>query len=67
MDGIDEGGVRGANPKEVKSLGAEPVIATLIVGSGARVEVAARAEDRGIALGPFSQRAAEDTGGETPQ
>ncbi len=67
VDGIDEVGVRRADPKEVKGLGAEPVIATLVVGSGARVEVAARAEDRGIALGPFSQRAAEETEGQTSQ
>ena len=67
VDGIDEGGVRRAKPEEVKGLGDEPVIATLVVGTGARVEVAARAEDRGIALGPFLKRAAEKTEGRTPQ
>ncbi len=67
VDGIDEVGVRRAKPKEVKGLGAAPVIATLLVGSGARVEVAARAEDRGIALGPFRKRAAEETEGRTPK
>ena len=67
VDEIDEGGVRRAMANEVKGLGAEPVIATLLVGSGARLEVAARAEDRGIALGPFRKRAAQDTEGRTPQ
>ncbi len=67
VDGIDEGGVRIAKPKEVKGLRAEPVIATLLVGSGARVEVAAAAEDRDILLGPFRKRAAEETEGKTPQ
>ncbi len=67
VDGMDKGGVRRATPEEVKGLGAEPVIATLVVGSGAGVEVAAGAEDRGIALGPFRKRAAEETEGRTPQ
>ena len=66
VDGIDEGGVRRAKPKEVKGLGDEPVIATLVVGSAAGVEVAARAEDRDIALGPFRKRAAEEMEGRTP-
>ncbi len=65
VDGIDEGGVRRAKPKEVKGLGDEPVIATLVVGSAAGVEVAARAEDRDIALGPFRKRAAEEMEGRT--
>ncbi len=67
VDGIDEGGVRRAKPEEVKGLGAEPVVATLLVGSGEGVEVAAGAEDRFTALGPFRKRAAEDTEGRTPQ
>ena len=67
VDGIDEGGMRRAKPNEVKGLGEEPVIATLFVGSGAGVEVATGAEDRSIALGPFRQRAAEETEGRTPQ
>lgn len=58
---IDGGGTRRAEPKEVKGLGAEPVIATLVVQSGGKVEVAAQAEDRDLALGPFRERAAEET------
>ncbi len=67
VDGIDEEGVRRAKPKEVKGLGAEPVIETLVVGSGARLEVAARAEDRDTALGPFRDRAAEEMEGRTSE
>lgn len=67
VDAIEEEAVRTAEPKEVRGLGAEPVIATLVLESGARVDIAASAEDRDIALGPFRKRAAEDTKGRTPQ
>lgn len=67
VDGIDEGGIRSAKPEEVKGLGADPVIATLIAQSGGKMEVAAQAEDRDLALGPFRKQAGEGTEGRTLQ
>ena len=56
VDGIEGEPVRRAQPKEVKGLGAEPVIATLVVGSDARIEIAASVEDRQSVAGPFEER-----------
>lgn len=56
VDGIEGEPVRRAQPKEVNGLGAEPVIATLVVGSDARIEIAASVEDRQSVAGPFEER-----------
>jgi hypothetical protein len=49
--------VRTASEKERKKLhriGDEPVIATLTLGEGGTVELAARAENKDALLGPFA-------------
>lgn len=53
VDGL-AGAVRAAEPGEVKRLGNAPAVVGLAADGGARVEVAAAADDRGRALGPFA-------------
>jgi hypothetical protein len=57
VDGL-AGDVRAAGPGEAKRLGHEPVIVPLVGDGAARVEVAARGDDRGRALGPLAAAAA---------
>jgi hypothetical protein len=52
VDGL-AGALRSAEPGEVKRLGDAPAVVGLAADGGARVEVAAAADDRGRALGPF--------------
>lgn len=51
------GEVRAAEPGEVKRVGSDPMILPLAADGGARVEVAAAADDRGWALGPLAASA----------
>jgi hypothetical protein len=53
VDGLADA-VRAAGPGEVKRLGNDPVIVALAGDGGARVEVAAPADSRQRALGPFA-------------
>jgi hypothetical protein len=53
VDGL-AGEPRAAEPGEVKRVGSDPVILPLAADGGARVEVAAAADDRGRALGPVA-------------
>ena len=53
VDGLAEA-MRAAEPGEVKRLGNRPVIVALAADGGARVEVAAPADSRQQALGPFA-------------
>jgi hypothetical protein len=54
VDGL-AGEVRAAGQGEVKRVGGDPVIVPLATDGGARVEVAAAADDRGRALGPLEE------------
>ena len=62
VDGVGARGVRRASPGEVKRLGPEPAVIALRIAGGGAVEVAAHAEDRGLAVGPFAEAAAGDRG-----
>ena len=55
VDGLAEA-VRDARPGEVKRLGDDPVIVSLAVDGGARVELAAAMEHQGRAIGPLDAR-----------
>jgi len=61
VDGL-AGAVRAAEPGEVKRLGNAPAVVGLAADGGARVEVAAAADDRGRALGPFADPAPPASG-----
>jgi hypothetical protein len=64
VDGL-AGVVRSAEPGEVKRLGDAPAVVGLAADGGARVEVAAAADDRGRALGPFMAPAPPASGART--
>ena len=53
VDGL-AGEVRAAELGDVKRVGSDPMILPLAADGGARVEVAAAADDRGRALGPVA-------------
>ncbi len=53
VDGL-AGEARAAGPGEVKRVGDDPVILALAADGGARIEVAAAADDRGRAPGPLA-------------
>lgn len=53
LDGL-AGEVRAAEPGDVKRVGSDPMILPLAADGGARVEVAAAADDRGRAFGPMA-------------
>ena len=42
------------DPAEIRGLGAHPVVLTLILDSGAAVQLAAAADHRGTMVGPFT-------------
>jgi hypothetical protein len=61
-DSLDE--QRSARKDEVKRLGDHPAVISIAAG-GATMEIAARAEDTGLVLGPYRTRAeAKPAGGE---
>jgi hypothetical protein len=49
------GEARGAKPGEVRRLGKHPAVVLLVVDGGARIEVAASADRRERAPGPFGE------------
>jgi hypothetical protein len=51
------GGARPAEPGEVRRLGKHPAVVPLAVDDGARIEVAASADGREQASGPFAEGA----------
>ena len=53
VDGLADA-VRAAEPGEVKRLGSDPSVVPLAADGGVRVEVAAPADSRQRALGPFA-------------
>jgi hypothetical protein len=53
VDGL-AGEVRAAEPGDVKRVGSDPMILPLAADGGARVELAAVADDRRRALGPMA-------------
>jgi hypothetical protein len=53
VDGLADA-VRVAEPGEAKRLGSDPVIVPLAADGGRRVEIAAPADSRQRALGPFA-------------
>ena len=53
VDGL-AGEVRAAEPGDVKRVGSDPMILPLAADGGARVELAAAADDRRRALGPMA-------------
>ena len=50
---------RAAKPGEVKRLGKDPAVVRLVVDGGARIEVAASADGRARAPGPFAEKTPE--------
>jgi hypothetical protein len=52
VDGL-AGEARAAERGEVKRVGSDPVVLPPAADGGARVEVAAAGDDRGLALGPL--------------
>jgi hypothetical protein len=63
VDGLAEP-VRAARPGEIKRLGSEPVIVSLAVHGGARIELAAPVEHRRRALGPLGPPPVASSGGQ---
>jgi hypothetical protein len=57
------GETRAAKPGEVKRLGKHPAVVLLTVDGGARIEVAASADGREQASGPFAEGAPSALGG----
>ena len=57
---------RTAKPGEVRRLGKHPVVVPLAVHGGARIEVAASADARERAPGPFAEATPSTLVGNTP-